>query len=209
MKTMLLTSAGMNVKEEILKILPKSPKELKLAHITTASKDEKNIDYFIKETRIMKEIGFQVTEVDIDGYIEQELWNILQDKDVIYVQGGNTFYLLKAIKESGFEEVARHLISRGAIYVGVSAGSYVAGPTIEQADWIHEHNRFGLTDLTAMNLVPFLLIVHYVPEYKSILKEKIKNSKYEFKIITDDQAILVQEDSYKLVGKGPEINIKV
>ncbi len=207
MKTLLLTSAGMQVKNEILKILPRSPKELKLAHITTASKDEKNKDYVQRETETMKELGFQVTEEDIDGLIEQELWNILHDKDVIYVQGGNTFYLLKAIQKSGFEEVAKHLISRGAIYVGVSAGSYVAGPTIEQANWIHDHNKFGLTDLTGMNLVPFMLFVHYVPEYKDLLQETIPKSKYEYKILTDDQAILVRDDDYKLVGKGPEIKI--
>ena len=207
MKTILLTSAGMNVKEEILKILPKSPKELKLAHITTASIDEKNKDYFHKETQIMKELGFQVTEADISGMTEGKVRKLLKDTNIIYIQGGNTYYLLKSIKESGFDKVVKELLEKGVIYIGVSAGSYVAGPTIEQADWIHEHNRFGLTDLTAMNLVPFLLMVHYVPEYKSILKEKIQKSKYEFKILTDDQAILVKGDNYKLVGKGPEINI--
>ena len=207
MKTMLLTSAGMNVKEEILKILPKPPKELKLTHITTASIDEKNKDYFHKETQIMKELGFQVTEADISGMTEGKVRKLLKDTNIIYIQGGNTYYLLKSIKESGFDKVVKELLEKGVIYIGVSAGSYVAGPTIEQADWIHEHNRFGLTDLTAMNLVPFLLMVHYVPEYKSILKEKIQKSKYEFKILTDDQAILVKGDNYKLVGKGPEINI--
>ncbi|MCH8821060.1 Type 1 glutamine amidotransferase-like domain-containing protein [Patescibacteria group bacterium] len=207
MKTMLLTSAGMEVNKEILKILPKPPKELKLTHITTASIDEKNKDYFHKETQIMKELGFQVTEADISGMTEGKVRKLLKDTNIIYVQGGNTYYLLKSIKESGFDKVVKELLEKGVIYIGVSAGSYVAGPTIEQADWIHEHNRFGLTDLTAMNLVPFLLMVHYVPEYKSILKEKIQKSKYEFKILTDDQAILVKGDNYKLVGKGPEINI--
>ena len=207
MKTMLLTSAGMNVKEEILKILPNPPKELKLTHITTASIDEKNKDYVSKETQIMKQLGFQVTEADISGMTEGKVRKLLKDTNIIYVQGGNTYHLLKCIKESGFDKVVKELLEKGVIYIGVSAGSYVAGPTIEQADWIHEHNRFGLTDLTAMNLVPFLLMVHYVPEYKSILKEKIQKSKYEFKILTDNQAILVQDNNYKLVGKGPEIKI--
>ena len=197
----------MEVNKEILKILPKPPKELKLTHITTASIDEKNKDYVSKETQIMKELGFQITEADISGMTEGKVRKLLKDTNIIYVQGGNTYHLLKCIKESGFDKVVKELLEKGVIYIGVSAGSYVAGPTIEQADWIHEHNRFGLTDLTAMNLVPFLLMVHYVPEYKSILKEKIQKSKYEFKILTDDQAILVKGDNYKLVGKGPEINI--
>ena len=207
MKTMLLTSAGMDVKDEILKILTKPPKELKLIHITTASIDEKNSDYFIKETRIMKELGFKATEADISGMNESEVRELLKDADIIYVQGGNTYYLLKSIKESSFDKVVKERLEKGVIYIGVSAGSYVAGPTIEQSSWIHEHNKFGLTDLTGMNLVPFMLIVHYVSEYKKLVKTKIAKSKYEFKILTDDQAILVQGDNYKLVGKGPEIKI--
>jgi len=48
MKTLLLTSQGLQVEDEILKILPKSPSKLKLVHITTASKDEKDnyVKYF-------------------------------------------------------------------------------------------------------------------------------------------------------------------
>lgn len=197
----------MNVKDEILKILPKPPKNLKLIHITTASKDEKDKGYVAKDTRLMKGLGFHVTEVDLDRHTEGQLRELFKDADVIYVQGGSTFYLLKCVKESGFDKIVKGLINKGVIYIGVSAGSYIAGPTIEQANWKHEHNTFGLVDLSAMSLVPFLLFVHYIPEYKSLLQEKIPKSKYKFKILTDDQAILVQGDNYKLVGKGPEITI--
>ena len=91
METILLTSAGMNVKAEILKILPKPAHQIKLAHITTASKVEEDTSYMTNETREMAEIGFRVEEVDIEDKNENELRTLLNDKDVIYVQGGNTF----------------------------------------------------------------------------------------------------------------------
>jgi len=206
MERLLLTSAGMNVREEILKILPKSPKETKIAHITTASKAEEDTGYVQKDTDLMRQVGFQVEQVDLDNLKEGDLRNILQDKDVIYVQGGNTFYLLSAIRKSGFEKVVRDLIGKGVIYIGVSAGSYIACPTIEMATWKHQdRDTIGLKDLSAMNLVPFLLSVHYKPEYKDILKEAIETTKYPVKILTDDQAILVRDGKCQLVGKGPEI----
>jgi len=210
METILLTSAGMNVKEEILKILPKPANQIKLAHITTAKNPrlEKNPDYIIKEKKIMAEIGFQVEDIDIEGKKESDLKRILADKDVIYVQGGNTFYLLKYVRESGFDKVAKDLISKGMIYIGVSAGSYIACPTIEVAGWSHEDdNIVGLTNLKAMNLVPFLIKAHYSPEYKEVVIEGIKNSKYPVRILTDDQAILVKNGKAKLVGKGKEIRL--
>jgi len=208
MKTLLLTSAGMNVKEEILKILPKPANKIKLAHIITASKVEKNISYLEKDKQKMIDVGFQVEDIDIEGKNEGELRKLLSDKDIIYVQGGNTFYLLKFVEESGFDKIVKELVENGIIYIGVSAGSYIACPTIEMATWKQQDkSRFGLTDFTALNLVPFLVFVHYEPKYKSILKEAMRNSKYPVRILTDKQAIVVRDGNIKVVGKGEEIKI--
>ena len=208
MKTLLLTSAGMNVKEEILKILPKPANKIKVAYIITASKFEEDTSYVDKDKKAMIEQGFLVEEIDIRNKDEKELREMLKDKDIVYVQGGNTFYLLKYVKESGFDKVIKELIQKGVIYIGVSAGSYIACPTIEAALWKdQDRNIVGLEDLTALNLVPFLLSVHYIPEYKEIIKKGISSSKYPVKILTDDQAILVRDNRAELVGKGPEIRL--
>lgn len=208
MKIILLTSAGMNVKEEILKIISKPANQIKIAHVITASKVAKDLSYLEKENQIMKELGFSVEDVDIEGKNENELRILLNDKDIIYVQGGNTFYLLKHVKVSGFDKVVKELVKKGTIYIGVSAGSYIACPTIEMANWKHsDKNKFGLTDLTGLNLVPFLLSVHFKPEYAEVLKQEIATTKYPVKILTDKQAILVRDNDIKLVGRGKEIKI--
>jgi dipeptidase E len=209
MKIILLTSGGMHVKKEIMKILPKKPNEIKLAHIITASLVEKNTSYVNREIIEFKKIGFKVEDIDIKGKNEKELDNLLKDKDIIYVQGGNTFYLLKCAKESGFDKVVKKLISKGVIYIGVSAGSYIACPTIEMAKWKHrDRNSYGLTDLTALNLVPFLLSVHYKPEFRDILEKEISKTKYPVKILNDNQAILIKDSKVRLVGDRGEIKLK-
>ncbi len=208
MKTLLLTSAGMEVKEEILKILPKSPNQIKLAHIITASKPERNIDYLEKDRQKMIGLGFQVEDIDIEGKNEKEVRDLLKDKDVIYVQGGNTFYLLKHIRESGFDKVIRELINKGVIYIGVSAGSILAGPTIETSGWKNlDRNIVGITDLTALNFVPFLIFVHYEPKYRALLEKESPRSKYPVRILTDKQAFLVRNGKITLVGQDEEIKI--
>jgi len=203
----LLTSSGMDIKEEILKVLPKPPGQMKVAHIITASKPEKDISYVLKDKEAMIKEGFQVEDIDLENKKESELKEILKDKDIIYVQGGNTFYLLKHIKESGFDKLVKQLIQKGKIYIGVSAGSYIACPTIEMATWKHQdRNRIGLTDLTALNLVPFLLSVHYVNGYKEILKDAISKTRYEVRILTDKQAIFIIDGEIKFIG-GEEIKL--
>jgi hypothetical protein len=44
-------------------------------------------------------------------------------------------------------------------------------------------------------------------EYMERHKRKISTSKYPVRILTDDQALLIQGDSVKLIGEGKEIQI--
>lgn len=200
----------MDVKDEILKILPRPANQIRLAHIVTASKVEKDISYLKEDKKEMQKMGFQVEDVDIEGKNENEIRNLLTGKDIIYVQGGNTFYLLKAIKESGFDKVIKELIDKGVIYVGVSAGSIVAGPTIEVCNWKNiDNNIVGLTDFSALNLVDFNIFVHYTEKYKELVNEEFPKSEYPVRILMDDQAILIKDDKIEFIGKCEEIKINL
>lgn len=212
-RTILLTSAGMQMKDEIIKLLQKPTYDVNVAFITTAYKYklEDNPEYVAKDLLIMKELGFNVEEVDIEGKNKNQLAILFENKDIIFVEGGNTFYLLKAIRQSGFEKVIKKLLKRGRVYIGASAGSIVAGKTIETAGWKDADKNFvKLKNLRGMNLVPFSLFVHYLPEHAEIIKQKIKNPRKrlkKLKILTDEQAILVQGNERILIGKGEAIII--
>lgn len=98
------------------------------------------------------------------------------------------------------------MLDDGVIYLGSSAGSYICCPTIETATWGKDNNNVGLTDFTAMNLVPFLMKAHFQEEQREFLKEKVAESDYEVKVLNDDQALLVNADQVELLG-GPEIKL--
>lgn len=203
MTTLLLTSAGTNVKEEIIKILPKPAHLMKLAYIITASKPELNKSYVVKDKKELQKMGFNVEDIDIEGKNEEELREILKDKDIICVQGGNTFYLLKHAKLSGFDRVIKELVSKGKIYIGISAGSYIASPTIEQATWkSQDRSHFDLTDLTALNLVPFLVSAHFKEDYRPLIEKVVQTTKYPVIALYDTQAVLVVDGKWKVVGDG-------
>lgn len=203
MKKLLLTSAGTNVKKEIIRIIPKSASELKIAYITTASKPELDKNYSYIDRKELINLGFQIEDLDIEGKNEEELTKLLINKDIIYVQGGNTFYLLKAVKESGFDKVIKEMIDKGKIYIGVSAGSYIACPTIEHAYWKHaDKNIVGLKDLTALNLVPFFLTAHFEENYRKYVELGAKKTKLPVVALSNSQAVLVENGKWKVVGKG-------
>lgn len=207
MKTLLLTSAGMQVKDEIVNILPKPPSQIKLAHIVTATNVVKDAPWRDRDETKLIEAGFQVKNIDIVGKTGQELMILLRDSDVIYVQGDDPYYLLKHVKASGFDTVVKDLIQKGKMYIGVSAGTYIACPSMEMALWKKPNRpRYGLTrDESCMNLIPFLVCVHYEPKFKNVVKQGMQRTTYPVKILTDDQALLVQNDHIQLVGQGSEV----
>jgi len=197
---------SVDVRKEIIKLLPKPSRQIELAHIITASNVEKSTDYVKRDKRQMLKLGLQVEDIDLKGKTEKVLKSLLEGKDVIYVQGGNAFYLLKYVRESGFHKVVKELIQKGVVYIGASAGSYIACPTIEMATLKHQDkNRVGLKDLKALNLAPFLITVHYESKYKAILKKEIPKAKFPVRILRDNQALLISNGKVKFVGKGEEV----
>jgi len=179
--------------------IPKS--EMKIGYITTASKGSRDTAFLEKVKNAMRENHIFFEEIDIEGKNKDELLNFFKDKNIIHIEGGNTFYLLKAIRESGFAEILKELSSEGKVYIGTSAGAYIMCPTIEVANWNETgRDRFGLTDFSALNYVPFVLKVHYKDEMENTVKEKVKTLKYPLRILRDGQGILVENGEYKFFG---------
>jgi len=211
MKNLFLSSSGWFIIEKGLKMFMKPDKVFKLAHITTAQKGVDDVEYIKVHRQELVKSGCDFKELDIEGKGEIELRKALKDMDAVWVEGGNTFYLLKAIKESGFAKVIKELIDKGLIYFGSSAGACVTCPTIETSLWkVSEKDikdDYGVKDLRALNLVPFLLRVHYKPEQRDLLKKKIKEAKYPVRILQDNQAFLINGNEVKLIGEEKEIRL--
>ncbi len=205
-RVMLLTSSGMyGSRQEILNILPKPAYDIRVAHIITASNPEVDKTYMNKDRELMREAHFNIKDIDIENKNKAQLMQELKDMDIIYVQGGNTFYLLKQIRMTGFDKVVKKLIKKGVIYIGVSAGSIVTGKTIETAKWLGDENTVNLKNLKGLKLVPFNIFVHYKQDYDEIIRKEQKKSWHKLKILSDTQALLVLNREVTLLGTGEEV----
>ena len=200
-----LTSSGIDseIKDDFLSLLPTSPNQIKVAFIPAASYPESDPWYVAKSLMTLQSLGFKTEEVDLRIENLKSLTEKLSATDVIYVDGGNTFYLLDWVKRSGFDKALKDLISTEKVYVGVSAGSYIACPTIEMANCKgRDRNAVGLTDLTGLNLVPFLLTAHYAMDYETSIRQGSIKSGYPAAALSDGQAVLVDGEKVKVVGPG-------
>lgn len=207
MKILLASNGGFLIKEGY-KLLGIPKDKINIGWIITASKGVEKLEYLERHKKAMQDFGYKFEEFDIEGKTESEILNFFANKNVIHIEGGNTFYLLKVIKDIGFEKTLRKLLDKGLAYVGSSAGAYIMCPTIEVSKFGRNvHRNFGLTDLTALNYVPFSLKVHYTDDMEADVREMIKSLKYPLRILRNGQGILVEDGKYTFAGEGQEVKL--
>jgi dipeptidase E len=101
-----------------------------------------------------REMGYELESV----HEASDPAEAVRHASAIAVGGGNTFHLLRGLYETGLIEHLRARVEDGVPYIGWSAGSNVACPTIKTT------NDMPIVEppsLRALNLIPFQINPHY------------------------------------------------
>jgi dipeptidase E len=83
----------------------------------------------------------------------------IERTDAFFIGGGNTFRLLKALEDLRLIDPIRRRVNSGIPYIGSSAGSNVAGPTIKTTK---DMPIVQPRSFDALGLVPFQISPHYL-----------------------------------------------
>lgn len=195
-----------------MKILLSSNKEIireyvkensTIGFIPTASELDNDRWYMEKDRENLIKMKFNVIEIDISKLSKQEIVKKFNSVNVIFVSGGNCFYLLQQLK---IKDVLQELIefANNKIYIGTSAGACITCPSIEYLEELDDKSQAPLlNDFKAMNLVDFYILPHYKSKEKyTKLADEIERQYKDYKFIklTNEQAVIVEYDnSYKII----------
>lgn len=115
-------------------------------------------EYEEKVNNRFSEIGHHVTS--IHRFINPI--EAIENAEAIVVGGGNTWELVKTLQEKGLMKAIRKRVKKGVPYIGWSAGSNIACPTLKTTNDmpISEPLKFK-----TLKLVPFQINPHYLDDH--------------------------------------------
>ena len=152
-------------------------------------------------------------------WTEKELQNVKVEPEKfggVYIGGGNTFYLLKTLKESNFWDFLKRCLSKNIPIYGGSAGAIIFGHSILSTN---DENNVKLNDFSGMGILNDInIFCHYKHEEYEIVKQKIITNKLN-KIIAlpettgiyrdDKKSQIIGKDSAWLFSKDKKVKIEV
>lgn len=211
---MLLTSGGLQsnaLKEAFKKINTKPLTELKVAFILTASLVEPgDKGWVFKDIQTLYDLGVgKIDIVDIASLSPSQLSARLTWADCLFVEGGNTAYLMHSFEKSGLAQMLPELL-KTRTYVGASAGSMIIGfrlpLSVSQLIYPEDsYESYKVTELLGWH--NFVVVPHFGAEHMlkltpSVLENIKQTATKPVYVLNDNSGLLFEDQALQVVAEG-------
>lgn len=162
--------------------------------------------YAAKAGRAFAAFGAELTSAHLDA----DPVRAILDAEVVMVGGGNTFRLLDTLLQLGVvDELGERVRSGATTYLGASAGTSLAGPTIRTSNDMPIRHP---ATFDSLGVVPFQINAHYVdPDPRSTFRGETRDERLE-EFLEDNDAMIfglheggylrITDDRSVLHGRG-------
>jgi dipeptidase E len=139
---------------------------------------------------------FQTDILDLKTYqTPADLKAKLITYDVIWLSGGNTYYLRWLLRETGADRVITELVNEGKVYGGGSAGAIMAGPTLKFFEVADDPKMAPEVLLDGLHFTDSVIVPHFdMAKYRDIMQGIVTNLKqagYKPVPLTNSQAMVI------------------
>lgn len=139
----------------------------------------------------------QVATLDPELMTLPEMEAILRSAALVYIPGGNTFYLNHRLHLCKLIDYLRKKVAAGLPVLAFSAGTVLCGPNILTTN---DMNTVGTSFFNGLNATPFNFSVHYPEDgsFRAFRDEWL----LDYHVFHDNPVILMTEEAYiKVDGK--------
>ena len=203
MKNMILTSSWYESIELVKKFSDKNTESKKILFIPTATNVDEYKKYIYLTQKAFEDFGYEVENFDVSIFSEEIVKEKLSEAKIVFISGGNTFYLLQELKRKNLITYLKERIENGLLYIGESAGSVIAAPDIEYAFVIDDKTvATELDDYAGLNLIDFYIVPHFEEEpfvESSRKTVELYKDKLDLKLINNKEAILVENNNFTII----------
>lgn len=195
-----------NKPEELVKLLCEIPKAAVIMNAGDIFGDEKRPQYFEAQVRELQKLGITSEELDLRKYFgkPEELSEKLKTYDLVWITGGNSFVLRRAMRQSGFDISIVPLVEQNRIvYAGYSAGAVVATYDLHGIELVDDPNEVpdGYLPTIVWEGLKFVrksIAPHYRsnhPESEAINRvvEYFIDNDIDYLTLSDGEVLLVQD----------------
>ncbi len=182
---------------------------LRIGYIGDAQVAYADAPWVLAERRSIAALGHEIADIMARDVSPVDFASTLSAIDAVYVAGGSTFALLEALRVTGNDVVLADRVRAGLPYIGLSAGSIIAGPDITPASLMDDPaDGPALIDPAGLGLIDRTVIPHadglLAPYPPSLIAETIATHEATHRLLPlrDDQALLVDGDREKVVDSA-------
>lgn len=155
-----------------------NPAQQRVVFIPTASTVEDTTFYVQDALDVFNRLGLEPDVLDVAEVDPETAKLRIERAEVLYISGGNTFYLLQQLKAKDLVHFIAEKVRHGMMYVGESAGAMVASPDIEYAQVMDDSDAaLGMFDFKALGIVDFYPAVH---DDEEPFTEAVRHMKAEY-----------------------------
>lgn len=203
MKQLFLCSYFAGVKDLFRQYASEKDLGKQVLFIPTAGNVEEYRGYIDEALQTFADLGFQVEVLDISACDRETAQAKIFQSKLLYVSGGNTFYLLQELKKKQLLSLIKEQIADGMVYVGESAGAVI---TAEDVDYIRLMDDKAvakeLNDTVALKEADFYVLPH-VGEEPFLESSQATLDTYSDQLdllpLNNHQAVLVEGEEVKVL----------
>lgn len=210
---LLLTSGGItnkSIADALFELVGKKPEDTSLVFIPTASNIEmEGKEWLIDDLINLKKQNFKSIRITDISAVPENIWRPqMEEADILFFEGGNTYHLMEWLNKSGLTKLLPELL-KTKVYVGLSAGSMVTGKDLSliQSQILYGEDWERKEDMAGLNFVDFYFFPHLNSPFfnlrkEDVIREAVKDIHGKVYALDDNSALKVVDGKVEVISEG-------